>query len=86
MAEVDLLIFLIAWGLAFCLANRLSSYFDSCSPAKRDALAEAKMRLEQARHDAAAAVLDKETNQIYDHLYHEALQDDPQDEQNRSKK
>jgi len=45
-------------------------------PAKRNALAEAKERLEKARIDIEAARLDKETSELYDKMYKEVLEDE----------
>jgi hypothetical protein len=48
---------------------------------KKSALAEAKERLEQARSDAAAAKLNKQTERLYNEMYEEALHDDETVEQ-----
>ena len=48
----------------------------SIFPPKKNALAEAKERLERARIETEVARLDKETSELYDKMYHEALEDD----------
>ena len=56
-------------------------------PSKRNNLTEAKERLEQARLDAEAARLNKETEKLYNKMYEEALQDEDsqKDEQQQEK-
>ena len=52
-------------------------------PQKRDPVAEAKQRLAVAKADAEAAKLNKETEKVYEELYHDVLQDDETNENNR---
>lgn len=58
----------------------------SLFPPRRDPFREAQQRLEQARLDAEATRLNRETEQIYDHMYHEALdeKEDREEEQQRN--
>jgi hypothetical protein len=53
---------------------------------KKSNLVEAKERLEQARLDAEAAKLNKETDRLYDQMYQEALQEDEIDNQQEKHK
>ncbi len=55
-------------------------------PSKRNTLAEAKERLEQARLEAEAARLNKEAEKIYEEIYQETLQDEEEDFQQEKRK
>lgn len=45
-------------------------------PPKRNPLEEAKERLERARLEAEAALLNKQTEKLYNNLYKDVLEDD----------
>ncbi len=56
-------------------------------PQKRNPLAEAQERFEQARLEVEAARLDKEREKLYNQMYNEALEDEElkQDQQQEKK-
>lgn len=60
-------------------------FIKQVTPKKRDALAEAKQRLEQARVDAEAAQLNKEAEKIYEEMYEESLQEEEKIQQEKYK-
>lgn len=71
------LLILLAGGFSIFLIG-IPGYklFRSLIPPKRDPLKEAQERLKQARLDAEAAKLNKETQHLYDQMYHEVLEDE----------
>lgn len=86
MEFVDILLLLLGGGGVFFIGIPFYKLMTRLIPSKRNTLAEAKERLEQARLDAEAARLNKEAEKIYDHLYEDALQkDDEVDEENETK-
>lgn len=84
--EEILLLALLASGI-FLIGIPLYKLGRIIVPSKRNNLTEAKERLEQARLDAEAARLNKETENLYNKMYEEALQDEDtqQDEQQQEK-
>ena len=50
--------------------------FRKLNPPKADPLGDAKVRLEVAKQEKEAAVLNKETEKLYDEMYHDVLEDD----------
>jgi hypothetical protein len=86
MEFVDILLLLLGGGGIFFIGIPLYKLMVKLIPSKRNALAEAKERLEQACLDAEAARLNKEAEQIYDHLYEDTLQQDEEvDKENETK-
>lgn len=72
----DILLLIIGGGAVFLLGVPVVQLYNRLFPKKRDSLAEAKQRLEQARMDAEAAQYNKEAEKIYNDLYEETLQED----------
>ena len=62
---------------------RLAQLFHS---KKRDAVAEAKIRLEVAKKDLEAARLNKETEKLYEEMYRQALEDETDHNEKDEKK
>lgn len=54
-------------------------------PPKRDSLAEAKERLEQAKRDREAQKLNQQADQMYDDMYKEALEEDEEKQEKKHK-
>lgn len=78
---IENILFLILGGSAlFFLGIPVVQLYNRLVPKKRNTLAEAKERLEQARLDAEAARLNKETDKIYNDLYEDVLREDDEDE------
>lgn len=77
-----MLLALLAMGI-FLIGIPIYKFISMVIPKKRNSLAEAKARLEQARLDAEAARLNKEAEKLYEKMYEEALQDE--DEQKQQK-
>ena len=69
----DLLILLAATSSVFLIGIPLYRLVNAVVPKKRNALAEAKERLEQARLEQEAARINKETEKLYEHMYDEDL-------------
>lgn len=59
----------------FLIVLPLCKFYRALAPVKRDALKEAKMRLDVAKAEAEAAVLNKETEKLYEEIYSEVLED-----------
>jgi hypothetical protein len=77
------LLILSALGIGvFFILIPLVKLIKSITPKKRNPLAEAKERLEQARVEVQAARLNKETEQVYDELYKDVLEDEPSKKEN----
>jgi len=55
-------------------------------PPKKNPLKEAKARLEQARLEAEAAKLNQETEQVYNKLYQDVLEDDSIEDEKRNRR
>lgn len=72
----DILILLIMGSSVFFIGIPALKLINALLPHKRNSLAEAKERLEQARLDAEAAKLNKEAEQLYNEMYEETLHDD----------
>jgi len=77
----DLLILLGATGSVFLIGIPLYRLVNAIVPRKRDPLAEAKERLEQARLEAEAARINKETERLYEHMYDEVATPDEGDDE-----
>lgn len=84
----DLLILLAGGISVFFIGIPGYKLYKTLVPPKRDPLKEAQQRLEQARLDAEAAKLNKETQHLYDQMYTEALeeQDSSESESKESRK
>lgn len=72
----DIVLFIFGGGALFYLGTIAYQLMRRIVPSKRDTLAEAKQRLEQAHLDEETARLNKEAEKIYDHLYEDTLQED----------
>jgi biopolymer transport protein ExbB/TolQ len=79
-----MLLVLLASGI-FLIGIPAFKFAKLVIPRKRDALAEAKERLERARIDLEAAKVNKEADKLYEDLYEEALQDEEQIQQEKHK-
>jgi Na+/phosphate symporter len=75
MLFADVLFILVICAIVFFIGEPVYRLVRKLFPHKTNHLAEAKLRLDQAYIDAEIARVEQETNQIYDHLYDEALQD-----------
>ena len=72
----ELLILLLLVGGGVFIGAPVYKFLKQVTPKKRNALAEAKERLEQARLDAEAAHLNKEAEKIYEEMYEDSLQEE----------
>lgn len=79
----DLLLLLVIATAIFLFGVPLYQLVAKLFPHKRNALQEAKQRLEQARIDAEAARLNKEAEEIYEKLYEDVLHEDDETKQHR---
>lgn len=78
----DILLLLLFGVAVFFIGIPLVQFVKRLLPvSKKSSLALAKERLEQAHLDAEAAKLNKQTEEIYDHLYEDVLKDDDDVEQ-----
>lgn len=77
--EMLLTAFAIGIGVFFI---GIPSYklFRTLVPPKRNPLEEAREKLEQARLEAEAAKLNKQTEKLYNDLYRDVLEDEPESE------
>jgi hypothetical protein len=85
MEFVDILLLLLGGSGIFFIGIPFYKLMAKLLPSKRNTLAEAKERLEQAHLDAEAARLNKEAEKIYDHLYEDVLHKDEVDEEDETK-
>jgi hypothetical protein len=69
----DILFLLMGGAGIFFIGIPFYKFLRAVVPQKRNSLAEAKERLEQARLDAEAARLNKEPEQLYTRMYDETL-------------
>jgi hypothetical protein len=77
----EALLTLLALGIGvFLIGIPFYKLVKSVIPPKRNPLEEAKERLEQARLEAEAVRLNKETEKLYSELYKETLEDDTESE------
>lgn len=84
LPEIVMMIVLLTGGL-FIIGRPIYKYVNAVVPKKRNSLAEARERLEQARLDVEAAELHKKAEKLYEKLYEETLQDEEQDQQEKRK-
>lgn len=83
----DLLLLLLLASSIFLIGIPLFKLVRLLLPKKtRNPLADAKVRLEQAKLEVEAARLDKERDKLYNQLYEEALQDDSEIQQQEKRK
>ncbi len=86
LVEVILMWLVIGTGV-LTIGIPLTKLVRAILPEKeKNPLEEAKKRLEQARLDAAAAKLNKETEKLYDHMYEDALAEREVEEDNETYK
>lgn len=78
----DILLLILGSSAIFFIGIPFYQLVNKLIPKKRNTLAEAKERLEQARLDAEAARLNKEAEKIYDGLYEDVLYEDEETETN----
>jgi hypothetical protein len=79
----EMLAILFAGGIGiFMIGIPGYKLYRAAFPPKRNALKEAQERLEQARLEAEAAKLNKETEKVYEDLYHDVLEDEPSEDEN----
>lgn len=80
----EILLLMLALGTGIFMIG-IPSYklVKSLFPTKRNTLAEAKERLQQARVESEAALLNKETERLYENLYKDVLEDEPSEKENR---
>jgi hypothetical protein len=81
--EMLLIAFAIGIGV-FLIGIPFYKLVKAMIPPKRNPLAEAKERLEQARLEAEAARLNKETEQVYSRLYTETLEEPEESEEEKT--
>lgn len=83
----DLLLLGLLGVVIFLIAIPTFKFIKAVLPKKTNPLVEAKQRLEQAKLEKEAALLNKETEKLYEELYEEALQEDDQEkfQQEKSK-
>lgn len=81
----DLMLLVLLWTGVFLIGIPIYKFVKAVVPKKRNSLAEAKERLEQARLDTEAARLNKEAEKLYEQIYEEALEDDEQKQQENHK-
>lgn len=77
----SILIFLLLVVSFFLIGLPLIKLIKILIPPKRDPLQEAKVRLEVAQKEAAAARLNKEAEKVYSNLYAETLEEDDDEEE-----
>lgn len=82
----DLMLLALIATSIFLIGIPIYKFLKVAIPRKRNALAEAKERLEQARLEAAAARLNKEAEKIYEEIYQETLQDEEEIEFQQEKR
>ena len=82
--EDILLLALLASGV-FLIGIPTFRFLNAVTPKKRNNLAEAKERLEQARLDTEAARLNKEAEKLYQQMYDEACEDEETEQQEKYK-
>ncbi len=79
----DLLVF-IAIGIGvFFIGIPLIKLVKQLTPKKRNPLAEAKEKLEQARLEVEAAKLNKEAEEVYSYLYEDVLNEEKNEKQKK---
>lgn len=81
----DILLLMILASGVLLVGVPTFKFLHSITPKKRNNLAEAKERLEQARLDAEAARLNKEAEKLYEQMYEETLQDEEEKQQEKYK-
>ena len=72
----QLMLLLLLASSVFLIGIPLFKLVGRLIPKKRDPLAEARARFEQAQLEVEAARLDKEREKLYNKMYTEALQDE----------
>lgn len=72
----DILILLGLGTSVFLIGIPFYKLIRMALPEKRDPVKEARIRLETAKADAEAAKLNKETEKVYEEIYHDILEDD----------
>jgi hypothetical protein len=81
----EILLLLIALGLGFFFIGiPLIKLVKLLLPQKKNPLLEAKAKLELARLEAEAAKVMKETENVYGELYKDVLEDDAQQQKERT--
>lgn len=79
----DLLIFIALGAGIFFIGIPLIKLVNQLKPKKRDLLAEAKEKLEQALVEKEAAKISKETEQVYSEMYSDVLSEDTNEKQKK---
>lgn len=84
----DIMLLILLSSGVFLIGIPFYKFVKAIVPHKRDPLADAKERFEQAKLEVEAARLDKEREKLYNKMYEEALQDEElkQDEQQEKHK
>ena len=85
MAFEVMLLFLLAVSGIFLIGIPFFKLVKRIVPTRRDPVKEAQDKLMQAKLDAEAARLNKETEKVYQHLYDDLLQDEDDTDKYRSK-
>ncbi len=81
----DVMLLLLLVSCTFLIGLPIYKFVKMVKPSKRNALAEAKERLEQARVEIEAARLNKETEKLYDSMYQESLENEEEIQQEKHK-
>jgi len=71
----DIILLILLTSGVFLIGIPIFKFTKAILPKKRNFLTEAKKRLDQAKLDAEAARLNKETEQLYEKMYEETLQE-----------
>lgn len=79
----QILILLLLFSSVFMIGIPIIKLVRRLSPEKRDPVKDAKQRLEHARLELEAARVNKETEKVYNDLYHDVLEDDTESENRR---
>lgn len=72
----EILVFLLAISSFFFIILPLYKFISSITPKKRNAVKEAKIRLETAKADLEAARLNKQAEEYYEKMYQEAAEEE----------
>jgi len=73
----DILLILFGSGISFLFVVRpIYKFIVAVIPREKDSLKEAKERLEIARKEIEAAKLNKQTEELYEKMYKETLEDE----------
>jgi hypothetical protein len=77
----DIMLLMILASGVLLIGVPTFKFLHSITPKKRNNLAEAKTRLEQAQVDLEVARLNKEAEKLYDKMYDETLKEEQNEEQ-----